>query len=377
MEKKLAIIAVIVVAIVVVGVVAVAMIGGNDDSDEKVIYWMQVSPVDQKSYIAAGTVDGGVSWEPYCSDSVLAGTATVLMETGDLAGWSEHPCCVVTASTEFAEAHPELVARVLAAHIEASEWIIDTIENKDNNTANYTMLLEMGASFSGRNTSVVAASLENINILYELTDELKSYLVNFTNEFISLEQTTNEAVTARGYADVEDFVDNFVNDTYMTIALSGNITKVSSTVGTVNLGYLNGDLHQYARVVASNVTMWDGTAYENKSLFEQWGIDIVGSVYANGPAVMSAYDGGIIDMGYLGSPPAIVKYLNVNTDNSNIIIVAQANTEGSALVVGEDIDSIADLDGKTIATPGPGSIQHLWLLAFCEEYGFTLKLTGT
>ena len=289
----------------------------------------------------------------------------------------EHPCCVVTASTEFAEAHPELVARVLAAHIEASEWIIDTIENKDNNTANYTMLLEMGASFSGRNTSVVAASLENINILYELTDELKSYLVNFTNEFISLEQTTNEAVTARGYADVEDFVDNFVNDTYMTIALSGNITKVSSTVGTVNLGYLNGDLHQYARVVASNVTMWDGTAYENKSLFEQWGIDIVGSVYANGPAVMSAYDGGIIDMGYLGSPPAIVKYLNVNTDNSNIIIVAQANTEGSALVVGEDIDSIADLDGKTIATPGPGSIQHLWLLAFCEEYGFTLKLTGT
>ena len=40
MEKKLAIIAVIVVAIVVVGVVAVAMIGGNDDSDEKVIYWI-------------------------------------------------------------------------------------------------------------------------------------------------------------------------------------------------------------------------------------------------------------------------------------------------------------------------------------------------
>ncbi|MCX6651223.1 MAG: ABC transporter substrate-binding protein [Methanomassiliicoccales archaeon] len=375
MDKKIAIIAIIVVAIIVVGAVGITMMGGGDN--EKTIYWMQVAPVDQKSYITAGTVDGGVSWEPYCSDSILSGTAHALMQTGDLEGWNNHPCCVVTANTEFAEAHPELVARVLAAHIEASEWIISTIENKTSNPTNYTMFLEMGASFSGRNTTVVAASMENINLLYNLTDELKSYLVNFTNEFISLEQTTSAAVTARGYMDVEDFVDTFVNDTYITLAMSGTLTKVNSTVGTVKLGYLNGDLHQYARVVASNVTMWEGTAYEGKSLFTQWGVDIVGTVYANGPAVMTAYDTGIIDMGYLGSPPAIVKYLNVNTDNSDIRIVAQVNTEGSALIVNSDIQSIGDLDGKTIATPGPGSIQHLWLLAFCEEYGFTLKLVGT
>lgn len=374
MEKKLAIIAVIVVAVVVVGVVAVAMYAPSTDKDT--IYWRQIQPVDQKGYIANGTVDGGVSWEPYCSDSIISGTGISLMETGDLEGWSEHPCCVVTTSTAFAEDHPELVARVLAAHIEASEWIISTIENKTSNPTNYTFLLEMGASFSSRNTTVVAASLENINILYDMNDVLKNYLVNFTNTFIELNQTKMSYVTARGYSSVEDFVDTFVNDTFMAIAQSGNITKVNSTVGTVNLGYLNGDLHQYARVVASNITMWDDTTWEGKSLFEQWGINIVGTVYVNGPAVMSAYDAGIIDMGYLGSPPAIVKHLNVNTENSNIMIVAQANTEGSALIVGEGIDSIDDLGGKTIATPGPGSIQHLWLLAFCEEHGYKLKMVG-
>jgi NitT/TauT family transport system substrate-binding protein len=92
---------------------------------------------------------------------------------------------------------------------------------------------------------------------------------------------------------------------------------------------------------------------------------------------MQGFDTGLIDMAYLGSPPAILKHLNVNTDNSDIRIVAQVNVEGSAIIVSNDILSIADLDGKTIATPGPGSIQHLMLLAFAKANGFNIKLAGT
>jgi len=372
MDKKIAIIAVAVVAIVIIAAFAVTML--NDDSNDDTIYWLAVPPVNQKDQIANGLIDGGVSWEPYCSDSILSGDAHALMWSGEF--WPNHPCCVVAVNADFAEENPELVARTVAAHVEATEWILDTVENKGSDPDNYTNLLQMGAVFSGRNTTVVAASLEHMTLVYEMNQQFKNYLVNFTEDFIDLEQTSDAAVTARGYSSVEDFVDTFVNDSYMTAA--GTLSKSDTVVGTVRLGFLNGDLHQFARVVATNVTMWDGTAYEGKNLFTQWGVHITSpDPYANGPAVMLAFDTDVIDMGYLGSPPAIVKHLNVNTANSDIRIVAQANVEGSAIVVNEDILTIEDLGGKTLGTPGPASIQHLMLLAFAEEYNFKIKLSGT
>jgi len=339
-----------------------------------VIYWVQVPPVNQKDQIAQGLIDGGVSWEPYCSDSILSGSANALLWSGEF--WPNHPCCIVAVNTDFGKDNPELVARVLAAHIEATEWILYTIENKETEADNYTKLLQMGASFSGRNTTVVAESLEHMTLLYDINDELKEYLVSFTEDFITLQQTSAAALDARGYSSVENFVDTFVNDSYIEAAAS--LSKVDSTIGTVRLGYLQGDLHQFARVVASDVDLWDGTEYEGKNLFTQWGVQITSpSPYANGALVMQGFDTGVIDMGYLGSPPAIVKHLNVNTPNSNIRIVAQANVEGSAIIVNPEILSIEDLAGKTIGTPGPGSIQHLMLLAFAQEYGFRVKLSGT
>ncbi|MCG7840745.1 MAG: ABC transporter substrate-binding protein, partial [Methanomassiliicoccales archaeon] len=362
MEKKTAIIAVLIVAIVIVGVLAVTLMNDNGN-DEDTIYWLVVPPVNQKDQISQGLIDGGVSWEPYCSDSILSGDAHALLWSGDF--WPNHPCCVLAVNAGFADENPELVARTIAAHIEATEWILDTIANQTENSENYTKLLQMGSTFSARNTSVVAASLEHMTLLYELNDQLKDYLVNFTKEFISLGQLTNgnATVTDRGYSSVENFIDTFVNDSYMNIAVSGNLTKVDETVGTLSLGYLNGDLHQFARVVASNVTMWEGTEYEGKDLFTQWGVEITSpGAYANGAFVMQGFDTGAIDMGYLGSPPAIVKHLNVNTDNSDIRIVSQVNVEGSAIIVNSDILTIEDLGGKWIGTPGPGSIQHLLLL---------------
>jgi NitT/TauT family transport system substrate-binding protein len=374
MDKKIAIIAIFVVVIVVGGVVAISMMGDDGDEDEKTFYWLSVAPVLQKDQISQGIIDGGVSWEPYCSDSILSGDSHALMWSGEF--WPNHPCCILAVNANFAEDNPELVARVVAAHIEATDWVLDTIANKTSNPENYTMLLDMGATFSSRNTTVVEASLEHMTLLYDLNQQFKDYLVNFTNDFIALNQTSNAAVDDRGYDSVEDFIDTFVDDSYLS--MSAGLSKVDETVGSVDLGYLNGDLHQFARVVASNVTMWEGTEYEGKDLFTQWGVEIASPApFANGAFVMQAFDTGLIDMAYLGSPPAILKHLNVNTDNSDIRIVAQVNVEGSAIVVNNEIQTIDDLVGKTIGTPGPGSIQHLMLLAFAEEYDLDLKLAGT
>lgn len=373
MEKRTAVLAVLIVAIVIVAGLAATMLMGEGD-EEDTIYWLTVPPVNQKDQIARGLIDGGVSWEPYCSDSILSGDTHALMWSGDF--WPNHPCCVLAVNAGFAKNKPELVARTVAAHMEATDWILHTIENRETETENYTALLQMGAAFSLRNTTVVEESLGHMTLTYEINDQFKDYLVNFTEEFIALDQTSDAALTARGYASVDDFIGTFVNDSYMDMA--GTLSKSETILGDVRLGFLQGDLHQFARVVASNVTMWDGTEWEGRSLFAQWGVNIIPQdPYPNGPAVMLAFDTDKIDMGYLGSPPAIIKHLNVNTANSDIRIVAQANVEGSAIIVNNQIQSIEDLDGKKLGTPGPASIQHLFLLAFAEEYGFDLKLAGT
>lgn len=367
MDKKIVIIAIAVVAIIVVAAVGITMLGGGE-GDEDTIYWVDVKPQYQKDQIAQGLIDGGVSWEPYCSDSILAGTGHALTWSGDF--WPNHPCCVLAVNEQFAEDNPELVARTLAAHIEATDWILETIANKETNAANYSTLLDLGATFSGRNTSVVAASLEHMTLLYELNEELKDYLINYTNQFIAMNQIpdADSKLAARGYSSVDNFIDVFVNDSYLTAA--AGLEKVNSTVGTVKLGFLQGDLHQFARVVASDVSIWDGTEFDGKNLFTQWGVNIQSpSPYGNGALLMDGFGMGEINMGYLGSPPAIIKHLNVNNENSNIRIVAQVNIEGSAILVSNEIQTIQDLGGKVIATPGPGSIQHLLLMAYAEANG--------
>jgi len=66
-------------------------------------------------------------------------------------------------------------------------------------------------------------------------------------------------------------------------------------------------------------------------------------------------------MSYLGFAPAIGHKFNVAT--ANITIVSGVNVEGSALVVKNDvsINSVADLNGKTIAVPAINNMQDFIL----------------
>jgi NitT/TauT family transport system substrate-binding protein len=188
---------------------------------------------------------------------------------------------------------------------------------------------------------------------------------DFTEMFIDLNQTS-----LGSYDSIDDFVTDFVNDTMITAALS--VQPSDEVLGTIDLGFLAGDLHQFARVVAMNSTVGGG-----KTLYETYGLNVVAANpagYLNGGAVMDAFAGGAIDVGYLGAPPAILKKLNVGTD---IKVVALANSEGSAILAREGINSFAELENHTVATPGPSSIQHLLLLFYAEQQGFQMKLEGT
>ncbi len=363
-NKLLMVGAVVAVLIIVAAVVVVALAGNNNNNGTKVIYWTAVAPANQKAQIDAGLIDGGVSWEPYVSDSLVAGSADVVVWSGDV--WPHHPCCVVAVKSSLLQSNPDLVARLVRAHIDANLWIADTLEHPES--ANYTALLNMGAEFAVRSTAVVEASLDHIEFGYNITNAIKTGLVDFTNMFINLDQTTNQTLHDRGYATVTDFINAFTNSSVVTAAMNVQPSEVS--VGTIKLGYLSGDLHQFARVVAMNASLFGG-----KTLFEKYGVAVTSvGPYANGGAVMDAFATGAIDAGYLGAPPAILKRLNVNTD---ITVVALANMEGSAIIAKKGITTLAGLDNKTVATPGAASIQHLLLLVYAQQNGYTVKLKGT
>ncbi len=132
--------------------------------------------------------------------------------------------------------------------------------------------------------------------------------------------------------------------------------------GTIRVAYLNGDIHQVAYFVASSADAGGGTSF-----FDQYDVKVEnakGAPYNNGGAVMTAFEAGDVDIGYLGSPPAIIGHVNGLTATK---VIGQVNSIGSALVVREGINNVSDLVGKTIATPGGSTIQHFMFLKYLDD----------
>lgn len=372
MDRKV-IAAIAVAAVLIVGIVAAAyMLGGKDEGGT--VKYLALAPKDMRAALSTNQVDAYIAWEPYVSDSVAAGIGEVLMWTSEI--MPEHPCCVVVVSNSFLGGTDglELTKRFLKVHIEATEWMVSALS--DRTSANYTKLVDMAVLFTGRNSTVASEAFEHLEYDYWMGQDFKSALEQFTQMYIDLNITTNQKLAERGYSSVKDFVSKYVNNSLLTPALS---VQPSDTIlnpdSPIRLGYLLGDLHQMAQAVAKNTTAW-GTG---KSMYQKYGlnvVDAVGAPFSAGGAEMTAFAAGLVDFGYLGAPPAIQRHLNEGVGTT---IIAQANTEGSGIVVkaGAGIEELKDLVNKTVAVPGPpaeSSIQFLLLKIALEREGLVLKI---
>ena len=374
MNKKLAVVAVVVVAVLLVAGILVSGVL-NPASSKGTIKYTDVAPVNQQAYMQNGLIDGGVSWEPYVSASVANGTGHVLVSSHDL--WPNHPCCVLAASNSFLQSNNLAVLKVLKADIEANRWIAKAIANKDTaeGLANYTLLLNIGAQFSGVNTTVVGMTLQDVILTYNITAQTMTYLHLFTQDYIDSGLILNNTLSQRGFASIDDFLASFVNTTGLTQADALTPVAADATLTEVSIGYLQGDLHQFARVVAENKTVGSLSGLGDRSLFEAYGIKTVkptgmpATGYVNGGAVMTAFSQGVVNLGYLGAPPTILNRLNLNV---GVTVMALVNTEGSALVVKNTVTDIDHLDGLVIGEPGPSSIQYLMLLEIAKQHGYTI-----
>ena len=127
----------------------------------------------------------------------------------------------------------------------------------------------------------------------------------------------------------------------------------SGDENTVNIGYLPSD-HDSALFVAQA---------QNK--YEDKNITVKTTQFNNGGDLMTAMASGDIDVGYVGITPV----LSSIEKGVPVKVVSAAQTEGSGIVVAKNsgIKSIADLKGKTVATPGEASIQFMLLKYALEK----------
>ena len=373
MDRKI-LIAIGIAVIVVGAAVAAALILSNQwekATKSGTVYYVTLAPKDMNAALSAGSIDGYIAWEPYVSDSAVGEVGEVLEWSSDI--MPNHPCCIVAVSNSFAST-PEganLTMRFIKAHIDATEWMKDALD--DPSGADYTLLVNMAVQFTQRNESVVKAAFEHIEYGYEMNSNFRSALEEFTDMYIETNMTTNQYLTDRGYSGVSDFISEYVNGSYLASASS--VTPSATILNPTNpirLGFLLGDLHQMAQVVAQNQdVLGDGT-----TLFEKYGLNVVnatGAPFANGGAEMNGFAADAVDVGYLGAPPALLNHLNSGVGTT---IIAQANSEGSGIVVktGSGIVNLDGLVNKTVATPGPSSIQFLLLKIALQREGFELKI---
>jgi NitT/TauT family transport system substrate-binding protein len=130
----------------------------------------------------------------------------------------------------------------------------------------------------------------------------------------------------------------------------------------IRLGYIQSDLHHLPAFVAME-----------KGFFQQQGLDVeVAGAFRAGPELMSAFAAQALDVGYVGLAPAITAAANSNTA---IRLIAQVNTEGSAVVVGRARpgNSAADLKGAMIAIPGHATMQDFLLRKALKNAGIPVE----
>lgn len=148
-------------------------------------------------------------------------------------------------------------------------------------------------------------------------------------------------------------------------APAAEVSPAGNPAAELKLGYFGNVTHAPALVGVSKGFIADELGSTKLST----------QVFNAGPAAIEALNAGAIDATYIGPNPAINSFVKSQGESVNIIAGAAAG--GAQLVVKPEINSAADLKGKTLASPQLGGTQDVALRAWLSSQGFKTNIDGS
>ncbi|CCQ48037.1 ABC transporter, substrate-binding, aliphatic sulfonates family protein [Pseudarthrobacter siccitolerans] len=156
-----------------------------------------------------------------------------------------------------------------------------------------------------------------------------------------------------------------VNSSGGAPAAAGETAPSGNPAAELKLGYFGNVTHAPALVGVSQGYIAD----------ELGDTKLTTQVFNAGPAAIEALNAGAIDATYIGPNPAINSFVKSGGESINIIAGAAAG--GAQLVVKPEINSAADLKGKTLASPQLGGTQDVALRAWLTAQGYKTNVDGS
>ncbi|MFH1977424.1 MAG: ABC transporter substrate-binding protein [Pseudomonadota bacterium] len=143
------------------------------------------------------------------------------------------------------------------------------------------------------------------------------------------------------------------------VFIFGFQTLVIGAEKEIRFGYLVADqLHNPAPMI-----MKEKKFLEAEGLKVNWGEFLAGSY------LMQHLASGEVDFGTCGAVPVMI----TRGAGVDAVILAGSNQEGSAMVVANHIKEIKDLNGKSIGTPGIGSIQDAMVDMVAQKHNISIN----
>lgn len=102
--------------------------------------------------------------------------------------------------------------------------------------------------------------------------------------------------------------------------------------------------------------------------------ELAGKTFNAGPEALEALLSGSIDAAFIGPSPTVTGYTQSNGEALQVVAGAAAN--GAFLIVNDEIQDVADLEGKTLATPQLGNTQDVALRYWLQEEGYETTTEG-
>jgi NitT/TauT family transport system substrate-binding protein len=316
-----------------------------------------------------------IGWEPWNANAIVGDKGYTYKNSSEI--WDHHPCCALAADYDWYTATAnadEILKRIAWVHMKTTEWMNAA---KPTTAANHTEMINLATDFTGRSDAVVEYALLNVDFDHTIDSAgVKTYAQKLEEYGIYNEQKWEDS----GFASTDAYVDSVLDDQYITWA-AANSGKTAEEIKLdepveIRFGYLTADLHQLSFWVA-----WkQGRFGEVNVIVKESDSPQYPREFSNGGAEMkTGFKTNEIDVGFLGSAPAIIFGINENNflesspyyKETTIKIIAGVNYEGSAIVIrsGVEVDSMKDLEGKTLAYPGPGTVQHFLVLMAAEQDG--------